>query len=190
MGKTTTAKATVSDEDFSEFLELLKLTGENVDDLTAEQERNLQNRCWTWIKNNKPKAVMPPMTVKVTQILKVYREKRLGKQYIFWRDQDGVQGKEFTHTYEQVPEILEGKPTGKMLDGKILTTTEKHLEEYTKPRGEELVEQALKTAINPTFYFVHSKGVGGKIKVDADDFNTDFDAIVKSTMQSVSNNRK
>ena len=193
MDKTSTlAKATIDPKDLESFYELLKAVGEKTENLNPEEERVLQNKCWAWIQSGKPAAVLPKMSVAKEVILKVYRVKKLGVQYLKWRNQDGVQGVEYTHTYEQVREIIDNKPTGNMIDNlkKILTTSEKLIEKYEKVRGQELVEIALKTTLEPSFYFVHSKGVGGKIKVDAEDFNGDFDGIVKGTMIAVSSNRK
>jgi len=182
-------KATIDPKDYAEFLDLLKSTGEKVDKLTPEEDRRLQNKCWTWIQNNRPKAVMPTLETKTIQILKLKREKKLGKQYIHYRTNEGIVGKEFIHKYAQVPEVIDGKPTGKMIEDKnvVLNTTENLTMEYTKAVGEELVEQALKTAIEPTFYFIQGRW---KVKVDAEDFNTDFDEIMKSTLHAVATNRK
>ena len=179
MAKTTTAqKATIDPADFEEFLELLKTTGQQVDELTPELERRLQNKCWTWIKNCKPKAVMPTLEEKEEIILKVYREKRVGIQYIYYRTNNGIQNKEFKYQAEQIPEIIDDKPTGKTVDH----PTKKHLIDsiptvkYTKALGEELVEKALRTSINPTFYIVQGNA---KFKVDPEVFNNDFDETIR-----------
>jgi len=186
MGKTTKADvATISPEDLQEFLDLLAITGRKTTDLTPQEDRVIQNDCWAWIQNGKPKAVMPKMTKVVETILKVYRQKRYGKQYIYYRNQDGVQGHEFIKTYEQVPEIDgEGKPTGKFIDDKntVTSTKEDFTIEYTKALGEELVEKALATSLEPTFYIVQGSH---KFKVEADELNNEFDPMIKMCMRAL-----
>jgi len=188
MAKATKAseKATISPEDLQEFLDLLAITGRKTTDLTPEEDRKIQNECWTWMQNGKPSAVMPTMKEKQETILKVYRTKRFGKQYIYYRNQDGPQGREYIKVYTQVGEIGEdGKPTGKMVDdtSSLIETKEKYTIEYTKAFGEELVDKALKTALEPTFYIVQGQW---KFKVEPEELNGNFDAMIKDCMRALS----
>lgn len=188
MGKVSTTaseKATIDPKDMEEFLELLASTGRKTTELSPQQDRVIQNDCWTWVQNGKPTAVMPEMKKKVEIIKKVYRVKRYGKQYLQYRNQDGVQGLTFEKTYEMVPKLDEhNKPTGEFVEDKdsVVATRPIYSIEYTKAYGEELVEQALKTALEPTFYIVQGK----KFKVEAEDFNEDFDTMMKNCKRALS----
>jgi hypothetical protein len=178
-------KATTSPEDLQEFLELLAITGRKTTDLSTEEDRKIQNECWTWIQNGKPAAVMPAMTAKVEVVSKVYRTKRFGNQFLYYRNQDGGnQGKEFVKTYDQVPVIKDGKPTGEFQDDKdtVTSTKAKYTIPYTKPLGEELVEKALATSLEPTFYFVQGDH---KFSVEAEEFNGNFDTMIKMCMRNL-----
>ena len=186
MAKATTAeKATIDPTDLQEFLEMLAVTGEKTTDLTDGEDRIIQNRCWEWVQDGKPKAVMPKVSKVIEKITKVYRTKRFGKQWLYYRNQDGVQGREFVKIYGQIPEIdADGKPTGKMIDDtdNVIETKEKYTIEYTKALGEELVEKAINTALEPQFCIVQGQF---KFKFESDEFNGNFDTMMKMCMRNL-----
>lgn len=189
MGKTTTAKATTSIEDDADFVKFISMYDVTSDqkyaDLSDEKQRGVQNKFFIWKDKGMPKAEMPLLETKEDVIIKVFREKVYGKQYIYYQTPKGNNvvdvGRDHIHTYAQIEEFDEkGKPTGKTEDDlkHIIKTETKLLTPYTKALGEKYMAQAFKTWKNPTFYFRTGKAT---ILVDdpEKDFNGDFDDYVR-----------
>lgn len=174
-------KATIdeikSQEDFKRFFAMLyatkKVSKESLDELPTEQQHKIVNEYWKWEKKGKPEAEMPDLEDKEDQILKMYRAKIRGTQYIYYVRPDGTEvGRETIPTYATEEEVGEkGKPTGKLVEdkSKIIKTDYKYTIPYTKAKGEELLKKAYAYNDMPSCYFVI-----GTTKVKVADPETEF----------------
>lgn len=176
----------IQDPKFLDFLTSLEITGQIRDKtkLTPEEERDAINKFAIWKSKGMPAPQMPDLTTEEDSIQKLYRVKYLGKQYIYYIKPDGSEvGREYIAIFKKTPEIIDGKPTGKMIDSDVLDKfSERFTIDYTKDIGEKLVSQAFRTVPHPTFYM--RQGMN-KILVNnpEEEFNADFDKIMKIALK-------
>lgn len=166
------------DKEFNEFIRMKLDSGElkDSDSLTLDQERKLTVEFNSWKSNGKPKLVMPKINVPEDRVMKVYRVKQMGKQFIYYVDMQNIpHGMHWEHEYAKAvnPETGQEEDDHKQ----IIKSTPVYETPYTKELGEELVKRAFNECENPTFYLK----VGKKEKIsvhDPSNFNGDFDELV------------
>jgi hypothetical protein len=179
-----TIEEITSQEDFKSFIAMMEVTGqiENFDKLATDDQRDVINKFYLWKEKGSPKAEMPQLKDdKEDEILKLYRVKHRGTQYIWYMTKDGRRvGLEYDITYAEEDEWVDGKMTGnKVKTNTVIERKPKYTIEYTKEKGEELLELAYKYTDYPTCYFVN--GPNNKVKVSEPDteFNVDGKKMIE-----------
>lgn len=172
------------DKDFQEFIKNMKLTNqlaEAPEDLPIRQQRELINKFWAWDKAGKPGLQMPDFDSTRPQIVKVYRIKELGKQYLAYVNEKsekvGIETKKIYGTKQlQDPDDVSKTKTVEDKDN-LLKTDVKYTIPYAESKAKEFIEMALETYPNPTFYFIRKPR---KVSVtETDNFTGDFDDLMK-----------
>jgi hypothetical protein len=190
---TKAQKATIeeitSQEDFKKFISMLEATEQITDyqSLDTDSQRSIINKYYLWKEKGSPKAEMPKLKdEKEDEILKLYRTKHRGVQYIHYLTKDGrTVGKEYIHTYSTEEELDENnQPTGRQVPTTTIIKSEpKYTMEYTKELGEKLLAQAFKYSDYPTCYFV----VGPNAKVKCGDPEVEFNVDGKMMLELMKN---
>lgn len=180
----TTIEEITSQEDFKQFIAMMEVTGqvEDFDKVSTDEQRDIINKFYLWKEKGSPKAEMPKLKDDTEEeILKIYRVKHRGTQYIWYMTKEGKRvGLEYDVTYAEEDEWVDGKMTGnKIKTDIVLDRKPRYTMEYTKELGEELLAKAHKYNDNPSCYFVN--GPNNKVKVDdpETEFNVDGREMLK-----------
>jgi hypothetical protein len=184
-----TIEEITSQEDFKQFIAMMEVTGQidNFDKLSTDDQRDVINKYYLWKEKGSPKAEMPKLKDDTEEeILKLYRVKHRGVQYIWYMTKEGKRvGLEYDVTYAEEDEWVDGKMTGnKITTDVVLDRKPRYTMEYTKALGEELLAKAYKYNDNPSCYFVN--GPNNKVRCDDPEaeFNVDGKEMLKLMAQA------
>jgi hypothetical protein len=180
----TTIEEITSQEDFKQFIAMMEVTGqiEDFDKLATDAQRDVINKFYLWKEKGSPKAEMPTLKDdKEDEILKLYRVKHRGVQYIWYMTKDGRRvGMHYVHTYATEDEWVDGKMTGNKVQTETITSSEPKYEwEYTKELGEKLLALATKYNDFPSCYFVNGPNNKVKCSEPETEFNVDGKEMLK-----------
>jgi hypothetical protein len=183
--KETTIEEITSQEDFKQFLSMMEVTSKDWipwEELSTDSQRDIINKFYLWKDRGSPKAEMPTLKEdKEDEILKLYRVKHRGVQYIWYMTKDGRRvGMHYVHTYATEDEWVDGKMTGNKVQTETIISSEPKYEwEYTKELGEKLLALATKYNDFPSCYFVN----GPNNKVKCGDPETEFNVDGKEMIR-------
>lgn len=166
--------------DMQEFIEMKRATGRLVTGLDTKPGQEAFLRDYnSWVAAGRPKALMPEYQIKENPPpIKLYRIRDRGRQKIFWRTVDGkLHGKRIVEIpiEESVENSLGEKKT--VVTRKI--QAEEYTVDYTVEFGKKLLEDALKRAPFVMCAFVTGRRNQLKYAVRPEDFNGDFDQIIR-----------
>ncbi len=195
MGKTIKTKEVTieeisSQEDFKQFVAMMEVTGQlkNFDELALDEQREVINKYYLWKDKGSPKAEMPKLKdEKEHEILKLYRVKHRGIQYLWYMTTDGQRiGLDYEEIHNQEDEYDENnQPTGRKTEGKTIVDRKPHYTiEYTKQKGEELLALASKYNDYPNCYFVNGPNNKVKCSDPETEFNVDGKEMIKLMAQA------
>ena len=170
-------EALLETEDFKDFIRIATVTGNIPDnELTQLDKDMLVDQYMAWIKDGRPKPKMPELKSKVEEILRVYRRKVGGKQFLSYvvKGKSEQVGMETELTYADINGVEDRSL--------IIARRRFPVLPYTEKLAKELISKAKR--YNPdtfSMFFVFQTMTLGVM--NEENFTGDFDSLVTKAMR-------
>lgn len=164
-------------DDFKDFLRIATVTGSVPDDaLTNLDKDKLVDQYKAWVNDGKPKPQMPTLKTSVEEILRIYRRKAGGKQYLSYV----VKGKSEQVGMETIISYAKS-PDGSDDTSLIIGRDRRPVLEYTDKLAKELISKAKR--YNPdTFQLRFVYQTATIVVNNEENFTGDFDKLMTKAM--------
>lgn len=168
-----TEKDITKGRDFQQFIKILQVTEGLPEKFDDETRDKVMDKFEVWLKDDKPTPAMPKTSTEVEEILRIYRRKWKGKQFISYV----VKGKD-----EQVgmrTDILYGKDGDGNEDTSLIVGRDRYpVLEYTEKLARELVKKAKRYNPDGTVELRFHYQNQPKVVNNEENFFGDFDKLI------------